>query len=192
MMFADREKGLFSYRDFWKHCVAVGVCSRVLAKRVGYKSEENAFTVGLLHDIGKSLLERVDHAAFLSAIEVSRTESRPLWMVEQDMLGVDHAAVGGRLAEIWNLPQDLRLAIERQNMPSFYGVPDPLVASVHTANHICREEGLGSDGDFGPTVPDPAAATMLRLDPRSRKEVVAELMKQMKEAEEFLKFSKGS
>src|ERR1035437_3936527 len=50
MLFADREKGLFNYRDFWKHCVAVGVCSRVLARRVGYKSEENAFTVGLLHD----------------------------------------------------------------------------------------------------------------------------------------------
>jgi HD-like signal output (HDOD) protein len=113
MMFADREKGLFSYRDFWKHCVAVGVCARILAVRIGYKNEENAFTAGFLHDIGKSLLERMDHASFLSAIEVSRSESRALWMTEQDLLGVDHAAVGGRLAEIWNLSHDLRLAIAR-------------------------------------------------------------------------------
>jgi len=192
MMFADREKGLFSYRDFWKHCVAVGVCSRVLARRVGYKSEENAFTAGLLHDIGKSLLERVDHASFLSAIEASRTEARELWLVEQDLLGVDHAAVGGRLAEIWNLPQDLRLAIERQNAPSIYGAPDPLVAAVHAANQICREEQLGSDGDFGPCEIDSGAAHLLRLDERARREVVAELDRQLKEAEEFLKFSKGS
>jgi putative nucleotidyltransferase with HDIG domain len=192
MMFADHDRGLFSYRDFWKHCVAVGVCSRVLAHRVGYKSEENAFTAGLLHDIGKSLLERVDHVSFLAAIEASRDGSRELWLVEQDLLGVDHAAVGGRLAEIWNLPQDLRLAIERQNTPSLYGAPDPLVAAVHAANQICREEGLGSDGDFGPYTLDKGAEELLRLDARSRKEVVSELERQLKEAEEFLKFSKGT
>ncbi len=67
MLFADKEKSIFSYREFWKHGVAVGVCSRLLARRVGYKSEENAFTAGLLHDIGKSLLDKVDHEGFMQA-----------------------------------------------------------------------------------------------------------------------------
>jgi putative nucleotidyltransferase with HDIG domain len=192
MLFVDREKGLFNYRDFWKHCVAVGVCSRVLARRVGYKSEENAFTVGLLHDIGKSLLERVDHAGFLAAIEASRERSIPLWQAEQELLGVDHAAVGAHLAEVWNLPGDLRLAIERQHQPSAFGPPDPLVASVHAANQLCREQGLGADGDHGPFTVDPGVEQLLRLDEASRKEVLAEMEKHMKEAEEFLKFSKGS
>jgi putative nucleotidyltransferase with HDIG domain len=192
MMFADRERGLFSYRDFWKHCVAVGVCSRILARRIGYKSDENAFTAGLLHDIGKSLLERMDHASFLAAIEASRAQSRPLWTVEQELLGVDHAAIGGRLAEIWNLSQDLRVAIERQNSPSALGAPDPLAAVVHAANQICRAEGLGSDGDFGPCELDPGAAQLLRLDGKSRHEVAAKLDAELKEAEEFLRFSRGS
>jgi putative nucleotidyltransferase with HDIG domain len=192
MMFSERERGLFSYRDFWKHCVAVGVCSRILARRVGYKSEENAFTAGLLHDIGKSLLERVDHLAFLSAIEASRLDGKPLWIAEQEILGVDHAAVGGRLAEIWNLPQDLRLAIERQNQPSAYGVSDPLVAAVHAANQICRREGLGMDGDFGGFEFEESAGRLLDLDARALKDVSAELGLQLKQAEEFLKFSRGS
>jgi putative nucleotidyltransferase with HDIG domain len=192
MMFADRERGLFSYRDFWKHCVAVGVCSRILARRIGYKSDENAFTAGLLHDIGKSLLERMDHASFLAAIEVSRAESRPLWTVEQEMLGVDHAVIGGRLAEIWNLSQDLRVAIERQNLPSALGTPDPLAAVVHAANQICRGEGLGSDGDFGPCDLDLGAAALLRLDEKSRRELAVKLDAELKEAEEFLRFSRGS
>ena len=192
MMFADRERGLFSYRDFWKHCVAVGVCSRILARRIGYKSDENAFTAGLLHDIGKSLLERMDHASFLAAIEMSRAQSRPLWLVEQELLGVDHAVIGGRLAEIWNLSQDLRVAIERQNQPSSQGAPDPLAAVVHAANQICRGEGLGSDGDFGPCDLDPGVVQLLRLDEKSRHEVAAILDAELKEAEEFLRFSRGS
>ena len=192
MLFVDRERSLFSYRDFWKHCVAVGVCARILARRVGYKSEENAFTAGLLHDIGKSLLERVDHASFLNAIEKSRETKRSLWLVEQELLGVDHAAVGSRLAEIWNLPADLRLAIERQHEPAASGPPDPLVAAVHAANHLCREQGLGSDGDFGPTTIEPAVAALLKLTDVSRAEVLAELEQRLKEAEEFLKFSRGA
>jgi putative nucleotidyltransferase with HDIG domain len=192
MMFADRERGLFSYRDFWKHCVAVGVCSRILARRIGYKSDENAFTAGLLHDIGKSLLERMDHASFLAAIEMSRAQSRPLWTVEQELLGVDHAVIGGRLAEIWNLSQDLRVAIERQNQPSALGAADPLAAVVHAANQICRGEGLGSDGDFGPCDLDLGVVQLLRLDEKSRREVAAILDAELKEAEEFLRFSRGS
>ena len=63
--------------------MAVGVCTRILARRVGYKSEENAFTIGLLHDIGKSLLDKVDHDGFMQAIEKSRATKAPLWKVER-------------------------------------------------------------------------------------------------------------
>ena len=191
MMFVEREKGLFSYRDFWKHCVAVGVCARILSRRVGYKSEENAFTAGLLHDIGKSLLERVDHAAFIACIEASRETKRALWEVEQERLGVDHAALGGRLAENWNLPGDLRGAIERHHLPG-EGALDPLVASVHAADMLCRQQSLGMDGDFGPIEIAPAAMKLLRLDERAIKEVLVELEHRLKEAEEFLKFSRGA
>ncbi|MGH7441701.1 MAG: HDOD domain-containing protein, partial [bacterium] len=79
MLFDGHDQGLFNYRDFWKHCVAVGVCSRMLAGRIGYKNEDNAFTAGLLHDMGKSLLERVDHAGLFAAMEASRTQGIPLW-----------------------------------------------------------------------------------------------------------------
>lgn len=194
MLFADRDKGLFSYREFWKHGVAVGVCTRILARRVGYKSEENAFTVGLLHDIGKSLLDKVDHDGFMQALEKSKATQAPLWKVERELFGLDHAALGARLAEIWNLPSDLRLAIEHQHEPAegLASAPDPLIAAVHAANQICRQRGLGNDGDFGPTDIDPAAMQMLRLDERSMKEINAELDARLKEAEEFLKFSKGS
>lgn len=190
MLFADRDRGLFNYRDFWKHCVAVGVCARILARRLGYKSEENAFTAGLLHDIGKSLLDRLDHAGFIGAIEASRERGAALWRMEQERLGVDHAAVGGRLAEIWNLPADLRQAIESQHRPAEGGAPDPLVAAVHAANQLCRGMGLGSDGDFGPTELDPAVERLLALDAPAKQALAAEMEERLKEAEEFLKFSR--
>jgi len=65
------------------------------AKRVGYKSEDNAFTAGLLHDIGKSVLDRIDHEGFLKALQASQDGGRPLWECEREFCGVDHAYVGG-------------------------------------------------------------------------------------------------
>ena len=194
MLFADREKGLFSYREFWKHGVAVGVCTRVLARRVGYKSEENAFTTGLLHDIGKSLLDKVDHEGFMQAIEKSKETGKPLWQVEREIFGLDHAALGEYMGEMWNLPLELRVAIGHQHEPAqgLAKVADPLVAAVHAANQICRQRGLGNDGDYGPTDVDPAAIHLLRLTEDSLKEINIELDLRLKEAEEFLKFSKGA
>jgi HD-like signal output (HDOD) protein len=136
-------------------------------------------------------LERVDHAAFIACIEASRETKRALWEVEQERLGVDHAALGGRLAENWNLPGDLRGAIERHHLPG-EGALDPLVASVHAADMLCRQQSLGMDGDFGPIEIAPAAMKLLRLDERAIKEVLVELEHRLKEAEEFLKFSRGA
>ena len=58
MLFASREKELFSHRDFWKHSVATAVAAKMLANQTGYKSEENAFTAGLMHDIGKNVFDQ--------------------------------------------------------------------------------------------------------------------------------------
>jgi HD-like signal output (HDOD) protein len=93
------------------------------------------------------------------------------------------------LAELWNLPHDLRQAIEKHPNPEGIS-PDPLVAVVHAADILCRQQGLGSDGDFGPAEIVPGAVRLLRLmDERSKNEVLTELERRLKEAEEFLKFS---
>ncbi len=190
MLFSDRDKGLFSHRDFWKHCVATAVASRLLARRVGYKSEDNAFTAGLLHDIGKSLLDRAAHEEFMAAIQLSKDEKLPLYVAERRIFGLSHADVGGRLAEIWNLPVDLRLAVARHHEPGGEGPGEVLVAVVHVANELCRQAGHGASGDHGPAEISPAVSAILDLRSADYEPLLAELATQMKEAEEFFRFSR--
>lgn len=194
MLFSEKERPLFSHRDFWKHCVGVAVCSKILAKRVGYKSEDNAFTAGLLHDIGKSVLDRIEHDGFLKALQSSHDKKRPLWEAEREYCGVDHAYVGGLLSEIWNLPADLRIAVEHHHdlgvSLSSQGAPDVLAAVVHAANEICREAGLGSGGDDGPADLRPEVRAMLNLREDSVPLILEELNARLKEAEDFLKITR--
>ena len=194
MLFSGTERSLFSHRDFWKHCVGVAVCSKILAKRVGYKSEDNAFTAGLLHDIGKSVLDRIEHDGFMRALQASHNDKRPLWEAEREYCGVDHAYVGAQLAEIWNLPEDLRVAVQRHHDLGLGGpgqsAPDVLAAVVHAANEICREAGVGSGGDEGPANLRSEVKDMLNLREESLKVIIEELHLRMKEAEDFLKITR--
>src|SRR5438270_11481500 len=54
--FTDFENEEFSMMDFWRHAIATGVCSEILAKRLKMPKPEEAFTCGLLHDVGKLVL----------------------------------------------------------------------------------------------------------------------------------------
>jgi putative nucleotidyltransferase with HDIG domain len=189
LLFTEKERSLFSPREFWKHCVGVAVCSKILARRVGYKSEDNAFTAGLLHDIGKNVLDRVDHDNFHQALKRSQEQGKPLWQAERDFCGVDHAWVGGQLADIWNLPSDLRIAVERHHEFGD-GPPDVLAAVVHAANEICRGAQVGLGGDEGPPALRPDAREMLNLKEDAMPSILEELAARMKEAEDFLKMSR--
>lgn len=187
MLFGEREKALFSHRDFWKHCVGTAVASRILAKRIGYKSDDNAFTAGLLHDIGKSVLDKVMHEDFMKALQFSKDYEKPLWEAEEKFCGVNHAYVGGLLAEIWNLPGELKYAMERHHHLEFGARLDVLDAIVHAANEFCREGKMGSGGDFGPSALRPEVRELLHLGVEEQMAVAKELNLRMKEAEDFLK-----
>ncbi len=190
LLFGGKERDLFSPRDFWKHCVATAVCARLLARRVGYKSEDNAFTAGLLHDIGKAVLDKIAHDDFVKALKESQEGGLPLWECEVRHCGIDHATLGGVIADLWNLPRELKTAVEFHHRPSAAGSVDVLVAVVHVANELCREANLGASGDLGPVHISAEARALLNLSDESRALILEELNIKLKEAEDFLKLSK--
>ncbi len=185
LLFEGRERGRFSHRDFWKHSVATAVLAKILAKKVGFKSEENAFTAGLLHDIGKNFFDQHSHEEFNQALQASRQTGRPLWMEEREILSLDHGQVGRWMAEKWNLPADLTAAIALHHQPNLEDAHGVLVAIVHAANEISREQGLGSSGDESPVEVRSEVLQFLKLGDREMKEIQEELGKGMKEAENF-------
>jgi len=100
---------------FWRHSLATASAARVLfggrpSDRT-VRGGEEGFSAGLLHDIGKLVM--VCHMPKLHAGAAAHkffqiVEDR--W-IEDDVVGANHAAIGGYLAERWKLPDVLREAI---------------------------------------------------------------------------------
>ena len=88
-------------RDNWLHSLAVAFGARELSKMLEMRGTEEAFSCGLLHDIGSLLLFRADVALYTEIF--NKAERSDLSRLEREVYGFDHAQVGALAARRWNL-----------------------------------------------------------------------------------------
>jgi len=94
----------FDFDDFWRHSVATGVVSRRLSQELEILDHNVIYFLGLLHDVGKVVLDRFAHDIYKVVIKTTREENVTLREVEQRLIGASHDMVGGWLMEKWKLP----------------------------------------------------------------------------------------
>ncbi len=98
--------GLFDRTVFWEHSFVVAYVARKLGKTIGL-DVEHAFAAGLLHDIGKTLLDRYFPEAFVKVITEMKQSGATFYEVERRLGQTSHDVLGGFLLEKWGLPPEL-------------------------------------------------------------------------------------
>jgi putative nucleotidyltransferase with HDIG domain len=88
---------------FWPHAVNTAVGSAAVARRIGLPTSD-AFTAGLLHDIGSALLYRRDPERHGAVIEAARFDPDVLLTLETRRFGTTHAEVGAEVLRSWRFP----------------------------------------------------------------------------------------
>ena len=97
----------FDISGFWDHSSAVGLVARRVAKGWQPALVSEAFTAGLLHDIGKVVLIQYLPDEFAETLATAKAQGRNLFEVEREVFGTDHGQIGSWLAERWKLPKTL-------------------------------------------------------------------------------------
>ncbi len=105
--------------DFWKHSFWAGTAGAMLGKHVGIRDNDVCFMAGLLHDVGKLIIETYF----------------------PDETDLDHTEVGAWMAERWQLPQQLINAIALHHATDIELLTEPVVACTHAAN-VCSKLAL--------------------------------------------------
>jgi putative nucleotidyltransferase with HDIG domain len=146
--------GSFNRKDLWLHSVATAITARTLAKDLRLMDPEIAFTAGLIHDVGKVVIDRHFHDDFVRIIELLDAHQATMADVETAVLGLDHSEIGLFLAERWNLPEALREAVGFHHDPCHAPTQAQLAALVALADHLARELRVGTGGGMDPKISD--------------------------------------
>lgn len=131
----------------WVHSVGVAIGSATLAERLKLPDRGILFTAGLLHDVGKIILNELVGEVYAQIIELVRDRRFTFTDAERELLGYTHAEVGGIVAERWNLPDPIVLAVRYHHEPAAVNPPNPIVDVVHLADVACLLLGIGGGDD---------------------------------------------
>ncbi len=169
-LFSTRHRGPFNLDLFWGHSVAAALVAESLAKETGYAAPEESYTAGILHDVGKLILNQYMPQEYAAVVEIALGQGLPIHQAEQRTLGFTHAAVGAKLAERWRFPPQLTAAVGDHHRANISRERSPLTYVVARANAMCHEYGLwaGFEYDDAPEVRfkldegDPVRTSLLR------------------------------
>ncbi|OIP44546.1 MAG: hypothetical protein COZ12_07185 [Deltaproteobacteria bacterium CG_4_10_14_3_um_filter_60_8] len=127
------------------HALGTARVAEELARFTGRADAEVAFTAGLLHDIGKIILDQYLAASSPYFYRTVHAGGRELCEVEHEQFGIDHTDMGRRLGEEWALPDNLIEVISHHHDPEHATLDRDLVTLVYLADLLMAGFQPGCD-----------------------------------------------
>jgi putative nucleotidyltransferase with HDIG domain len=174
--------------ELWRHSLLTATAAEIVAAEAFDLNVEApvAFTVGLLHDIGKLAMSQVITGEIQAEIRqlieqqhCSRSEA------EQKILGADHAEIGACLLKNWNLPEEIVESVAHHHQPVCEPRPKLSVVS-HLANCLAHLAGSAPGWDGFAVRVDPQAVKILNLDEMRLEGLVASVRDAFERVDQFM------
>lgn len=175
----------------WVHSVAVAYACQIMGERLALPDRGVLFTAGLLHDVGKILLNEYVASEYARIAEIVSTRKISFHEAEREVLGFTHAQVGAEIAERWSLPEVIVRCIRYHHEPAALPAPDPVVDAVHLADAMCILMGVGGGDDGLAYRADAAVAERHGLVEYEFESMGATVVAQLKSIQEVFSSSQG-
>ena len=173
-----RKVELFDRRTFWMHSLSCGLAAKMLAfkiKKFTMFDPDEAFCAGLLHDIGKVVMEQYLHKDFHLALKTAHKENIPVYDAEKTVLGYTHTEIADVLISGWGLPLEIHLPITNHHNPQEINDHKDIVMLCNMADWICYKSGKIIDARFQRSEPDRECLNQLRINETDIQEVIERL-----------------
>lgn len=174
----------------WKHSVGVALACSHLSVRLKLSDTGLVFTAGLLHDVGKVVLNEYVADEFAEIVHLVTEDDLSFLEAEHQVLGFSHEEIGGKIAESWQLPETIIQCIRHHHGPSTLDPIDPLVDTVYVADSICLMCGIGLGQDGLSYRADPTVTKRLDLVERDLEVIGSEVLTDLENVEQM--FADGS
>lgn len=135
-------------RLLWEHATRAGAVAARLSEHPNVDVErEEAFTAGLLHDLGKIALDNAAPEDYSKVVARAYNDGVSFVEAEREVFGFDHTELGALVAEKWKLPPRLETVIRLHHSPEALDTLSledrRLTALATVATALCTRLGVG-------------------------------------------------
>lgn len=170
----DRPLTEFGYTDgvLWRHCCAASTAAELARrKHCKVRVSPEASTASLLHDIGKLAIAQFLPPKVQRLLDSALRSGVNKLEAEREILGVDHAEVGGLILQHWRLPDSIRIAVTCHHDPD--RAECVMADLVHVAATAATRHLPPGSGEA--VVPQLSALARLGMDETAFEELCTEL-----------------
>jgi len=134
--------------DLWEHSVAVALMSQILSRKITGEEDTTLYTAALLHDVGKIIMGEFVRDSLKKISAIVSMQKLSFLEAEEIILGINHAELGGRIAEHWNFPVEIREAIAFHHRPDLLAKEEKIKTwIIYMADQTCLMMGVGGGVD---------------------------------------------
>jgi HD-like signal output (HDOD) protein len=133
--------------ELWRHAAVSAILARKIAERIEAQNINRIFTCTLLKDIGKLVLSQYVSAASDDIQNLVCQDEYCFHDAEREVLGIDHAELGGRIAERWNFTAEMAFLIRNHHLPDKQLLEHRDVCIVYLSDCVCSMMGIGTGLD---------------------------------------------
>ena len=168
---------------FWRHNIACGIASRLIAQFTNQRNIEQFFIMGLVHDIGKLPIAMNLPDQFESILKEIAISGAPMSEIEHRQLGYDHTEVGALILSEWKMPQSLIDVVRGHHDFKKIKSGSFELSAIHLANLLVHAMGIGSSGEDIPPPFEEKAWSILGLELETLSKLCEEVDRQFLEIE---------
>lgn len=133
--------------ELWRHSVSSALLSRIISERLKREATPTHFTAALLHDIGKVALNKFVKDYFGEIERLVQDQHLSFIEAEKEVLGIDHAELGGRITEQWNFPKTIVSSVRYHHTPFLTPENHAMVQLIYLCDLVAMIAGIGGGAD---------------------------------------------
>jgi len=169
----------------WNQSQTCAIAARLIARKARYPKPDEAYVAGLLRDVGKVIMDHYLKEEMAAVQDTVEKELIPFMEAEEKMIGFHHGQIGAKIAEKWNLPEELVESIAYHHDPDQASINEKLVAITHMADAMVMMLGIQMGADGLQYSFSTKAMEMLDLTEIQMQELLSELIDLVKDEDAF-------